>query len=242
MARGRMIDKRITRSKKFPKLKGHSNRLLYLLVYIFGDIEGRVFGDPEEIKDECLPKLKFSLRQIAEGLLDMHQVGLVNLYAVDNIPYIEIVKFGEFQTLDTKREGKSKIPPNCYSRDTGLLHYCNTTALLSLSLSLSKLIKEDKKRIYFDYEAADWKNITQQDIDGWSQAYPACDIYIELFQMREWCLSNPDKKKSNWRRFITNWLSRTQERGGTKGIAKAQFSGIKKWYEEKLREEADARG
>ena len=34
--------------------------------------------------------------------------------------------------------------------------------------------------------------------------------------MKEWLLSNPSKRKGNYRRFITNWLSRSQERGGSK--------------------------
>jgi len=34
--------------------------------------------------------------------------------------------------------------------------------------------------------------------------------------MREWILANPAKgRKQNWRRFISNWLSRAQDRGGT---------------------------
>ena len=33
--------------------------------------------------------------------------------------------------------------------------------------------------------------------------------------MIEWIKSNPKKgKKENYRRFITNWLSKSQERGG----------------------------
>jgi len=34
--------------------------------------------------------------------------------------------------------------------------------------------------------------------------------------MKEWLLSNPKKRKKNYRRFITNWLTRSQEKGGTK--------------------------
>jgi len=40
--------------------------------------------------------------------------------------------------------------------------------------------------------------------------------------MKAWLLSNPEKKKKNYRRFITNWLSRSQEKGGTKNIVKLE--------------------
>lgn len=75
---------------------------------------------------------------------------------------------------------------------------------------------KQKQKIIFDFNNKKWENIEQDDITQWREAYPACDIELELKQMKEWLLSNPDKKKKNYRRFITNWLSRSQERGGTK--------------------------
>jgi hypothetical protein len=72
--------------------------------------------------------------------------------------------------------------------------------------------------IRFNKNLRDWEGITQEDKDGWKEAYPACEIDIELAKMREWILSNPAKgKKSNYRRFISGWLTRAQDSGGTKG-------------------------
>jgi len=80
---------------------------------------------------------------------------------------------------------------------------------LSASVSVSN--------ISFDLSSLSWCGISDDDVKGWKEAYPACDIKIELAKMKEWVLSNKAKgKKSNWRRFITNWLSRSQDRGGTK--------------------------
>jgi len=55
------------------------------------------------------------------------------------------------------------------------------------------------------------------------RAYSACHLKSELIKMREWLLANPDKKKKNYRRFIINWLIRTQDRGGTKENMVRQF-------------------
>ena len=78
-----------------------------------------------------------------------------------------------------------------------------------------------KLKIEFDFQEKEFKNIQEKDIKGWESAYPACDIDIELAKMKEWIISNPKKgKKKNWRRFITNWLSIQQDRGGTKGLGK----------------------
>lgn len=60
-----------------------------------------------------------------------------------------------------------------------------------------------------------WSGISDQDREEWSSAYPTCDIDRQLAAMHQWLLSNPAKsKKKQWRRFVTGWLSREQERGG----------------------------
>ena len=61
-----------------------------------------------------------------------------------------------------------------------------------------------------------WKNITDADRAEWLAAYPACDLDICLARMTAWLKANPTKaRKSNWRRFVTNWLARQQDKGGT---------------------------
>lgn len=60
-----------------------------------------------------------------------------------------------------------------------------------------------------------WLNITDADRADWKVAYPACDINRQLAAMTDWLKANPAKAhKKQWRRFIGNWLSRSQERGG----------------------------
>ena len=60
-----------------------------------------------------------------------------------------------------------------------------------------------------------WSGITDQDQEEWGEAYPACDVSRQLAAMGQWLKANPAKaKKKAWRRFVTNWLARTQERGG----------------------------
>ncbi len=64
-----------------------------------------------------------------------------------------------------------------------------------------------------------WIGILEEDKKNWAEAYPACDIEIELKRMIEWVKSNPARgKKSQWRRFINSWLTRSQDQGGTRGI------------------------
>jgi uncharacterized protein YdaU (DUF1376 family) len=61
-----------------------------------------------------------------------------------------------------------------------------------------------------------WQGITAADLTTWATAYPACTLDIELVRATEWLKANPTKaRKSNWRRFLVSWLTRSQDRGGT---------------------------
>ena len=61
--------------------------------------------------------------------------------------------------------------------------------------------------------------ITQSYIDELSALYPAVDVMQEFRAMKGWCDANPKKRKtaSGIKRFINNWISKTQNKGGTPG-------------------------
>jgi len=62
-----------------------------------------------------------------------------------------------------------------------------------------------------------WIGITDADRDAWLVAYPAAGTTVELAKASEWLRSNPTKaKRTNWRKFVTGWLSRCQDGGGTR--------------------------
>lgn len=60
--------------------------------------------------------------------------------------------------------------------------------------------------------------IYQIDIDKWQDLYPAIDVLQQLRSMVGWLDANPTKRKTKQgiKRFINNWLSRTQDKGGVK--------------------------
>jgi hypothetical protein len=61
-----------------------------------------------------------------------------------------------------------------------------------------------------------WQGITDADRSTWAEAFPACNLDIELLRATEWLKTNTAKaKKSNWRKFLVGWLSRSQDKGGT---------------------------
>lgn len=72
-----------------------------------------------------------------------------------------------------------------------------------------------KDAISWDCDSG-WAGISDQDRTTWATAFPACTIDIELIRAAEWLKANPTKaRKSNWRRFLVSWLTRSQDKGGT---------------------------
>ena len=61
-------------------------------------------------------------------------------------------------------------------------------------------------------------DVPLSDIELWKDTYPAADVEGELKRMIAWLESNPTKKKTRRgiTRFINSWLSRTQDRGGSR--------------------------
>ena len=60
-----------------------------------------------------------------------------------------------------------------------------------------------------------WLGIMEAHRSRWATAYPACNLDRQLASMDSWARANPKKAhKSNWEKFITNWLTREQDKGG----------------------------
>lgn len=82
---------------------------------------------------------------------------------------------------------------------------------------------------------AGWQGITDADRQEWRTAYPACDLTGELAKAASWLKANPTRAhKSNWRRFLVSWLTRSQDRGGTNrtaGVRPDQQQPAKAWSE-----------
>lgn len=63
--------------------------------------------------------------------------------------------------------------------------------------------------------------IIYDDVDFYEDLYPAVDVRQELRKMVGWLDANPSKRKTSRgiKRFITNWLSKEQDKGGTRNRA-----------------------
>ena len=65
------------------------------------------------------------------------------------------------------------------------------------------------EKIVFD--GSGFQNINGQ-LKVWQTAFPAIDVQGEINKAAAWLMANPKNKKSNYERFLTNWLSRSQDK------------------------------
>lgn len=57
--------------------------------------------------------------------------------------------------------------------------------------------------------------ISQEQVDGWKELYPAVDVMQQLRGMKGWLDANPARRKTKTGilRFVNSWLSREQDKG-----------------------------
>lgn len=74
-----------------------------------------------------------------------------------------------------------------------------------------------------------WQGVTADLIGELGAAFPACDIRRQFLQMEQWLIANPAKAhKAAWRRFVTNWLKREQDKGGDLRASRTSLGAEKK--------------
>lgn len=77
-------------------------------------------------------------------------------------------------------------------------------------------------------DGSEWRP-TIKDYEEWCKVYPNVDIFREFERMRQWCISNPTKRKTKRgiRRFVTNWLDSEQNKPRKQAASK--IDAIDQW-------------
>lgn len=223
-------------SKKIARLTDKA-KVLWFMIYPHLDREGRIaFDDIQDLKIEIIPYFNWTIKKIADALNEIADIGLIVLYPNNNKIAMQFTRFEDFQVgLRKEREAESDItPPEETPESSGDFRILPPKFKLNEVKGRKEGRKEEK--IYYCFESSSWQNIKEKDMELWVKAYPACDIEHELLAMADWLESNPEKKKSNYRAFISRWLKKQQDQGGSKREEKKYIS-YQEEKEKKLQEE-----
>lgn len=193
-------------------------RDLFVRLLLVADDYGRFHADPRIVASKCFPlsasepDSRTSAGNCARMLAECEQAKLITLYEVDGKRYLQINQWSERVRSKPKfpdpPENAGQLPDSCQQ----LADNCQPPSSYALRLTPSPTPSPSAaSRISFDDDHG-WTGITERDKTQWAEAFPAVAISVELAGAREWVKANPANRKSNWRRFLTGWFKRAQDR------------------------------
>lgn len=237
----RILKESICSSDTVDELSWFEEVFFYRLIVNCDDY-GRTDARPAILKANLFPLKDITAKNIENALCKLSAVGLVYRYIVNDKPYLQLVTWEKYQQVRTKKS-KYPSPDEGIPYDENAKRdiKCNQKKS-NASIIQSNTIQSESKSEYEN--ESEYNNehgavgtasepqqdfvislmlndkslygITQENIDHWSGLYPAVDVLQELKKMQGWIESNPNKRKTKTgiKRFITNWLSKTQDKGG----------------------------
>lgn len=250
----RMLKESIRTSKTVNAMTDFQFRVwVYLITYV--DDYGRGSADAELIKGFVFPRRKrVSESDIEKALADLAGMGCINLYTVDGESYFCFPNWGKHQRIQTKKS-LFPAPEEGHMRDSTVTHGESPSSTVGHGESPPEIETEVEVETEVELEAyascaepetvstppiillplndgTDYP-VSQEQCHEWAGLYPAVDVIQQLRNMRGWLDSNPSRRKTERgiNRFITSWLAKDQDHGGSRrgGSAKTTQPGDTAW-------------
>lgn len=124
MATGRMLQKRISNSKKMAQLSSDGCRLLYTWMLSHLDSNGNFYADPVMVNNIVLTRLGKTHKEVEKYLDELSKSGLIIRYEIEGEIYLNYPDFFDKQpNIRPDREGKCDIPnhtPDSIRIESGL--------------------------------------------------------------------------------------------------------------------------
>ena len=211
MMPNRLLRDGICTSDAMNELTPEEEVLFYRLLVVADDY-GHMDGRPAILKASCFPlKDSATVKTITAWVDGLKQKRLIASYEAEGKQFIAVMRWEN----RVRTHPKYPLPADDDLRRFAAV--CQQSADMlpaecGLGLGLGKGMGASKPNDV-RFEAGTW---TVPDLlrEKWQEAYPAVLIDKELASAASWLLSNPKNAKSNYARFLTNWLTRAQDRAG----------------------------
>lgn len=202
----RLLKEGIVDSDKIERLSPEAEVFFYRLLVVADDL-GRMDARPAILRARCFPlKESLSAEKIVKWQDAVWDAGLVGRYEVASKPYLQILEWEQ----RVRSNGKYPGP------DDGQMSV-NCPTDVGLGKGKGKgLGAPNANDVRFDAATGTW-SVPDLLQNQWETAYPALVVQTELAKAGAWLLANPKNQKSNYARFLTNWLTRAQDRAPAKG-------------------------
>ena len=242
MARGRMLSKSLSTSRKFAALAeelgklGEFGQALYPLIVTHSDDFGRLEGDPFTIKHLCHPTSPRREEDFATVLMAMNKVQLIVWYEVDGRHYVQIADYERHQTgLHKRTSSRFPDPPGDSGNFPEIPSELKGTELNRTEGK--KMAAADAARpapIPEEFQIAIRGTPLEPLLNGAAKAtfwnrisklereYSWLHVAEQLRAQVRWLEANPHRKKKNLTGFVTSWLNREIKQGIAAGKPEAR--------------------
>lgn len=208
-------------------------RLCFAGLWTLADREGRLEDRPKRIKGELFA---FDSIEVDPLLDELERFGFLERYKNSDGSFIQVTKFSEHQTPHYSEKPSVIKPPRFQEsqpdddietpgvlqedskKDVSLRggrNPLNPDSLNPDSLNPDSCAP-NAKQVRFDAEAGRFE-ISPGIESQWSVAYPAVNVGSEVAKAAAWLTANPKNRKSNYARFLVNWLVRAQDKAPAVG-------------------------
>lgn len=215
----RLLKEGIVDSGRIDSLSPEAEVCFYRLVVVADDL-GRFDARTAIVRSRCFPLKEQSNMpaRVEAWLTELADKFLILRYQVGGQPFLQIMKWDQ----RVRSNGKFPEPSEAdlQSFDSRLTASGGQeSADGGLGMGKGKGMGASANVVRFDAAAGSW---TVPDLlqSQWVKAYPAVDVQAELAAAAAWLIANPSNQKSNYARFLTNWLKRSQDRAPAKGGGK----------------------
>ena len=148
---------------------------------------------------------------------------------------------GEQLKKERKKEGHQERNKKTYAQSDELTSICSTPEDGKEPSATLQSESDEKSIVEIKLNGGSIHRVTESKAREWQVLFPAVDVKQELNKMQAWSDANPSKRKTKRgvERFIVNWLSREQDRGGAKSTSsgrqisntiQSQQGELPEWY------------
>ena len=230
-------------SKTIKKLRriagGDTYTVIYLKMLLLSlKNEGRLYyeGVEESFAEEIALELDEDEENVKVTLSFLQNCGLIEITDTDEYMLTEVPASLGSETASAERMRKMRAIKNKKEIEEKTSHCYTPVTSRYTEIDIEKEIEIDKEKdkticaepkhsapepepiITLPLNTGEEYPIFQRDIQEFAELYPAVDVLQAMRGMRGWLLTNPGKRKTRRgiRRFINSWLSRDQDRGGSR--------------------------
>jgi len=224
MAKGRMLNKKISLDEKVNQLSCDTARLLFTWMIAHLDQNGCFYADPNIVKNLVFPRRDdLKIKKIAQILDEFDALGLIQRYKLNEEPYLYYPHFEQNQPgLRKEREAKSDIPlpdkdglnpTDCRSKDgnTPLEQKYNRsiTEVAPVTECQQQILQELRKLPHWKVDDKDIEWVI--DFKGefpifWISHIKACRDY--------WDGKKIPRSKGDWKNRLRNWMKNDRPGSG----------------------------